>query len=89
MKKLRVCHFPQIPCKPFIVSVKDLEEAKKIFDVLADYDLFQFKNKIKPDYANATVLEEWDEEEQDWLSWYDEETGLDFDQYWDEKEATI
>lgn len=76
-KKLRVSHFPQIPCKPFIVEVKDLEEAKKIYDVLANYDLFQYDNRIKPDYCNATVIEEFDEEEQDWLSWCDEETGID------------
>lgn len=84
MKKLRVCHFPQIPCKPFIVEVKNLEEAKKIFDVLANYDLFQYDNKIKPDYCNMTVLEEWDEEENDWLSWCDDETGIDnLNEYFD------
>jgi hypothetical protein len=75
--KLRVCHFPQIPCKPFIVSVETLEEAKKIMDTLANYDLFQYDNKIKPDYANMTVLEQWDEIDQGWLSWCDEETGFD------------
>jgi hypothetical protein len=82
--KLRVSHFPQVPCKPFIVSVDSLKEARKIFDVLAEYDIFQFENRIKPDYCNATVLEQWDEEEQEWLSWYDEETGIDdLDEYFD------
>lgn len=76
-KKLRVCHFPQIPCKAFIVEVKDLNEAKLIFDTLANYDLFQFENRIKPDYCNSTVLEEWCEEENEWLSWCDDETGID------------
>lgn len=80
--KLRVSHFPQVPCKPFIVDVLTLEEAKKVCDILANYDLFQYKNKIKPDYANMTVLEYWDEEEQDWLGWFDEETGIDdLDEY--------
>lgn len=51
--KLRVSHFPQVPCKPFIVSVDSLKEAKKIFDVLANYDIFQFENRIKPDYCNS------------------------------------
>lgn len=81
-KKLRVAHFPQVPCKAFVVEVKSLEEAKLISDTLANYDLFQFENKIKPDYANATVVEEFDEEEQEWVSWSDEETGIDdFDEY--------
>jgi hypothetical protein len=58
--KLRVCHYPQIPCEPFIVGVDTLEEAKKMMDTLADYDLFQYNNKIKPDYSNMTILEQWD-----------------------------
>jgi len=82
--KLRVQHYPQIPCTPFIVPVESLKEAKKVFDVLADYDLFQFKNKIKPDYANMTTLMEWDEEEKEWFDWCDEETGIvDLDEYFE------
>lgn len=76
-KKLRVSHFPQIPCKPFIVDVNNLEEARLIYNTLANYDLFQYENRIKPDYANATVVEEFDEEEQEWISWSDDETGID------------
>lgn len=83
-KKLRVSHFPQIPCKPFIVLVKGLYEAKSIMDTLANYDLFQFDNNIKPDYSNMTVLEEWDEEENSWVSWMDDETGIDdIDEYFE------
>lgn len=58
MKKLRVSHFPQVPCKEFNVEVSSIEEAKKIMDVLAEYDLFQYENRIKGDYANMTVFEE-------------------------------
>lgn len=65
MKRLRVCHFPQIPCKPFIVEVQDIEQSKLLCDVLANYDLFQFDNRIKPDYANMTVVEQWNEEDQE------------------------
>jgi hypothetical protein len=75
--ELRVAHYPQIPCKPFYVSVKDLYEAKKIMDVLAEYDAFQYEHNIKPDYCNQTVLEYWDENDQEWESWCDEETGID------------
>jgi hypothetical protein len=75
--KLRVCHYPQVPCKPFITEVKDLKQAHLLYNVLADYDLFQFENRIKPDYANATVVEMWDEEENEWISWCDDETGID------------
>jgi hypothetical protein len=77
MKKLRICHYPQIPCEPFIVKVESLEEADKIMNTLANYDLFQYENKIKPDYSNMAILEQWDEEEQEWCDWCDDETGID------------
>ncbi len=75
--KLRICHMPQFPCKPFIVEVEDLKQAKFLSDVLANYDLFQFENRIKPDYANVTLVEQWNEDEREWLFWCDEETGID------------
>lgn len=75
--RLRVVHYPQIPCDPFYVDVKDLEDANRIMSLLAHYDLFQFHENIKPDYSNVTVLEQWDEEEGDWVDWSDEETGID------------
>ncbi|WP_407301658.1 hypothetical protein [Clostridium botulinum] len=81
-KNLRVSHFPQIPCNPFIVAVSSIEEAKKIFDVLANYDLFQYKNRIKPDYCNTTILEYWDEEEKEWLEWHDKENNYTLDEYY-------
>ena len=50
---LRVWHIPQVPMKPFFVAVSSIDEGKRICEVLADYDLFQYQNKIKPDYASA------------------------------------
>ncbi len=83
--KLRVNHFSQVPCKPFHVEVNSIDEAKKIMDTLAYYDIFQFKNKIKPDFCNATTLDMWDENSDGegtpgWVNWYDEK-GNDIDDY--------
>lgn len=85
-KKLRVWWIPQIPMKPFYVSVKTLEEADLILNTLADYDIFQLENNIKPDYANTGGLQifEEDPEINDWVDWYDEENGMDFDEYREE-----
>lgn len=80
MKKLRVWHIPQIPCKAFRVPVDSPEEAVKILDTLANYDIFQFDNRIKPDYCNAQGLEEWDDDEQEWCEWYSED-GLEIKDY--------
>lgn len=75
---MRVWHIPQIPGKAFHVSVGNPEEAKKILDVLAYYDLFQFENRIKPDYCNAAGLEVFEDGE--WCEWYSED-GESIDEY--------
>ena len=57
MKQLRVWWMPQVPMTPFYVEVSSVEEGVKIMHVLADYDIFQYKNNIKPDYSNTGGLE--------------------------------
>lgn len=71
--KLRVWHIPQIPMKAFYVDVASLEEAIKILGVLCDYDLFQYENKVKPDYCNIGGLEEFDEVNNTWSEWHSED----------------
>ncbi len=54
-------------------------------NVLANYDLFQLENSIKPDYSNVGGLEVRRVCDPDactcrcceWEDWYDEETGID------------
>lgn len=55
--KYRVWWIPQVPMQRFFVPVKSPDEARLILTTLAKYDLFQFQNKIKPDYCNAGGLE--------------------------------
>lgn len=71
----------------FTVDVASVEEGVKIMDVLADYDRFQFENKVKPDYCNTGGLNQWDKDSDGegtpgWCSWYDEETGDDDPAVW-------
>jgi hypothetical protein len=76
---LRVWWIPQIPMAPFHVPVTSIDEATKILNVLADYDLFQYKNIIKPDYANMGGLNVFDANDTEdspdgwWLEWSDDE----------------
>lgn len=76
--QLRVWHIPQVPMDAFHVNVSSTQEAKKILDVLASYDIFQYENNIKPDYCNAGGLEIF--EFGDWCEWSDEKTGESIDQ---------
>ena len=77
-QKLRVWWIPQIPGKPFMVPVNSLKEAKKILNVLADYDLFQLMSGIKPSYCNGGGLEVLNGDE--WTEWLSED-GEDIDNY--------
>ena len=84
--KLRVSHYPQVPCKPFIVEVADEFEASKISNVLANQHLFLFENNIIPDYSNAITVEMWDENsdgegEAGWVDYWNEEEGMSFDEF--------
>jgi len=81
-KQLRVWWIPQVPGKSFYVPVSTVAEAVRLMDVLAKYDQFQLDNRIKPDYCNAGGVEMWDIDSDGagtpgWVSWYDEETGID------------
>jgi len=85
-KKLRVLHYPQVPCKPFFVDVKDEEQALLIRNTLANQHLFLYENNIIPDYANAISVVMWDENSDgegtpDWVDYYNEEENMEFDEF--------
>jgi hypothetical protein len=73
--KLRVWHIPQVPMKAFRVEVASAKEAKLLLKALADYDIFQFENKVKPDYCNAQGLETLEDignGAPEWVEWHDD-----------------
>jgi hypothetical protein len=78
MTQLRVWWVPQVPMGPFYKEVPNLITARLLLDTLAAYDSFQYETSIKPDYANAGGLEEFDGEQ--WFEWYDDD-GFDIDEY--------
>lgn len=58
--KLEVWHYPQIPCTPFKIPVKDEHEAYKIMTVLADQHNWLFEQNIIPDFSNNISVVMWD-----------------------------
>lgn len=88
--KLRVSHYPQIPCAPFRVDVKDEFEAYKIMETLADQHCFLFDNNFIPDYANMITVEMWDDDlDEDengskWTDYYNNDEQVDWDQFKEE-----
>ena len=84
--KLRVYHFPQVPCKPFIQEVDNEYEAALLVATLAKQHLWLEKNNIIPDFSNAIGVEMWDEEMDEdedgskWTDYYNEFEELDFEE---------
>jgi len=77
-KKLRVWWIPQVPMEAFYINVKSVDEARKILQVLANYDTFQFEKRVKPDYSNAGGLQMLEGKE--WLEWYCSKCDNDIDE---------
>lgn len=75
---LQVWWIPQVPMKAFLYSVGSVDEAVMILEVLALYDLFQFENNVKGDYANVGGLNIFEEGE--WVNWWSDEYG-DIEEY--------
>lgn len=80
-KRLQVHHYPQVPCSPFCVDVKDEYEAAKIIDTLADQHIWLLKNKLIPDYCNSFNVVMWDGSE--WVDYWNESEQMN----WDDLEA--
>jgi len=60
-----------VPMKAFEMPVKSVEEAAVLLWAFAQYDLFQYKNNVKPDYCNAGGLAVYEEGE--WIEWENED----------------
>ena len=84
-QKLRMWWIPQVPMKSFHVDVSSVEEGIKLLDTLAEYDLFQYYNNVKPDYCNAGGLQMFDPKDDtdgpdgSWVDWYFESDGEYYD----------
>ena len=88
--KLRVWWNPQVGAcdEAFYVPVQNVEEAKKVMDILAAYDAYQLQNNIKPDYCNIGGLQMYNQETGEYEDWYLETEDDYFDNVDDYIEST-
>jgi hypothetical protein len=70
---LKVWYIPQVPMEAFevIVPDNDLKTAKLLLNTIIDFSIFEFENKVKPDYSDAGGIcrvedgEWWDVDEEE------------------------
>lgn len=79
MSKLRMYYYI-LGTEPYRKEVSTVEEAKIMIDAISDFINTKVNEGVFPDHCSTAGVEEYDEEEQEWLSWHDE-NGLDFDDY--------
>jgi hypothetical protein len=51
--KYKVWYIPQVPMESFEVEIENINEAIKIYEAIINFSIFEFKNKVKPDYSDA------------------------------------
>jgi len=77
---MRVWWMPQVGCgATFYIPVNTVEEAKKVMDMLAAYDCFQYNHRIKPDYCNTGGIQVYDKDDKEWNDWYYEDENSYYD----------
>jgi len=52
--------------KAFEYETSDFQSARMLEDALCKYDLFEYENRVKPDYCNVGGVQFWDEQGEEW-----------------------
>lgn len=71
-ERYQVWYIPQVPMPAFERVYDDLETAKTVLNAIIDFSIFEFENRVKPDYADAAGIAVWEDgdwcdiEEQEW-----------------------
>ena len=73
MAKFKAWYIPQVPMKAFEVECETAAQALDALDLITNFSIFEFENKVKPDYSDAGGVEEWDEAAQEWFDFEEEE----------------
>ena len=79
MAKMRM-YFHILGSKPYYKEVSCVGEAKVMIDAIADFVNTKVDEGVFPDHCSTAGIEEYNEEEKEWQTWYDI-NGLDFDEH--------
>jgi hypothetical protein len=68
----RIWHIPNVPGQPFHKVVGSIEEAKKIINLLVDYDNFLGDDLVASNVSGLEVTSDGE-----WVEWHDPQTDQD------------
>lgn len=68
---LRVWYIPQVPMKAFFVPVPDLLTGALVLEALQQFSLFEYENRVKPDYSDAGGIVRWETDGEGGFDWYE------------------
>lgn len=83
MEKFRVYYYI-LGTAPYYKEVSSPEEAKLVIDSISSFVNAKVEEGIFPDHCSTAGLDVWDDEENDWITWYDED-GRDLDEHFQER----
>ena len=66
MSKMRMC-FYIVGTEPYYKEVSSVEEAKIMVDAIADFINVKVDEGVFPDHCSTAGLEEYDENEKEWV----------------------
>lgn len=67
----RVWYAPQIPMPAFTVGVPDFATGVEILEVLVRFSLYEYKNRVKGDFADAGGISRWESDGEGGFDWFD------------------
>jgi hypothetical protein len=70
---IRVWYIPQVPMSAYEVDVpsRKLSEAVRIQDAIIGLSIFEYKNRVKPDYADAAGIVRYESDGEGGFEWYE------------------
>lgn len=72
-ERYKVWYIPQIPGKAFEREVDSLPTAVLLINAIIDFSIFEFENRVKPDYSDAAGISRWEEDGEGGHDWFDVE----------------
>ena len=76
MQKFRIWYIPQVPWRPFQEYADTKEEWIKLLQTVIKFSIFEFSERIKPDYSDASGMEYFYTDEQS-IEYADEENMVE------------